>query len=355
MLACGDVEPNPGPRSRSLPVAPRGSQELLTHDVTAGTAQRYNAAFAEFDRYLRAKGTDAITLVSQNGAENLVVHGIGYLRYLFTSNQLTSFGANTFAASLRRFFLLATSLGGAVPDVRNLMRPLWRAVRSYHLAVPPEFRTPVPIQVALALAVWAWLAGHRRFALCVLLGFHCFLRPDEYRRLLIEDCITFDANFSPYPNLAGAVLIREPKTRRHATHAPAQHVLLTDMHLGRFLRWALSDSQARGPLWTQSESHFRLLWDRGLLAVGASELQLLPAGLRGGGASHHYLLYQDVTTLRRRGRWNNLATVDRYIQEGVVHMLAYRLSPITLQLAAFSSLIFTVSDNPPPPLSTDLT
>ena len=44
------------------------------------------------------------------------------------------------------------------------------------------------------------------------------------------------------------------------------------------------------------------------------------AGLRGGGATDHYLAHLDVPGLRRRGRWHQISTVDRYIQEAVAFM-----------------------------------
>ena len=40
-------------------------------------------------------------------------------------------------------------------------------------------------------------------------------------------------------------------------------------------------------------------------------------GLRGGGATDDFLRQGNVERLRRRGRWCNLVTIERYVQEGV--------------------------------------
>ena len=46
-------------------------------------------------------------------------------------------------------------------------------------------------------------------------------------------------------------------------------------------------------------------------------LRFTVGGLRGGGATEHFLKHQNVPLLRRRGRWTQLNTLDRYLQEGV--------------------------------------
>ena len=41
-------------------------------------------------------------------------------------------------------------------------------------------------------------------------------------------------------------------------------------------------------------------------------------GLRAGGATHHYLVCQNVPVLQRRGRWQSSRSLDHYIQEAAV-------------------------------------
>jgi hypothetical protein len=46
-------------------------------------------------------------------------------------------------------------------------------------------------------------------------------------------------------------------------------------------------------------------------------MKITPAGLRGGGATHHCLMNRDSPLLRRRCRWSNEKTIERYCQESV--------------------------------------
>ena len=70
-------------------------------------------------------------------------------------------------------------------------------------------------------------------------------------------------------------------------------------------------------------AEFRNLWHEALNALQCADLHWQPAGLRGGGATEHFLRHRGVQGLRRRGRWTQLATLDRYLQEGVL-LLAQR-------------------------------
>ena len=55
-------------------------------------------------------------------------------------------------------------------------------------------------------------------------------------------------------------------------------------------------------------------------------------GLRGGGAVHSYLTDQNVPQVRRLGRWAREETLERYLQEGIYHMLGAQLDNRTHQL-----------------------
>eukprot|EP00974_Lingulodinium_polyedra_P053326 5123109-Lingulodinium_polyedra.AAC.1 len=75
-------------------------------------------------------------------------------------------------------------MGYPVGDVRAGLQPLWRVLRAWHLALPQEFRKPVPHQLARALGLYGMTHGHLDFAVVVLLSHHALLRPDEAQSLL---------------------------------------------------------------------------------------------------------------------------------------------------------------------------
>ena len=67
-------------------------------------------------------------------------------------------------------------------------------------------------------------------------------------------------------------------------------------------------------------------WWRGALgSLGISGFMW--HGLRGGGATDHWLRNQNLPALRRRGRWANEKTVERYVQEAVFVTCAAVISP----------------------------
>ena len=58
-------------------------------------------------------------------------------------------------------------------------------MRAFHLAVPPEFRAPVPATAAVAVAMWAWVMQEIEFAMMVLMAHHCLLRPAEAQNIRV--------------------------------------------------------------------------------------------------------------------------------------------------------------------------
>eukprot|EP00973_Karenia_brevis_P076800 10666853-Karenia_brevis.AAC.1 len=105
----GDVHPRPGPASRRSKYLIQGG-DLLTNDVTQLTATRY-----DYD-----KTRPCVRL------------------------------KNGWLVAAWRFLLLAGALGFNVGDVGQLLRPIWRLLRTWHLSLPPEFRAPVPLELMLA-------------------------------------------------------------------------------------------------------------------------------------------------------------------------------------------------------------
>ena len=102
------------------------------------------------------------------------------------------------------------------------------------------------------------------------------------------------------------------------------------MALADFLGWVLSGVPAiNRELWRRTGADFQNLWHKALNALQCDDLHYQPAGLRGGGATEHFLRHPDVQGLRRRGRWTQLTTLDRCLQEGAATCAAHRGSQAT--------------------------
>ena len=136
-----------------------------------------------------------------------------YLRVSFHAGVLSASQVGTLISALP-YVNLVKSLGGGLPDSSPHFGVLWRLHWSWSLAIPHHFRTPVPHDVVLAVAVASWLAGWRGLALLTLLSFHCLLRPAEARKVRWADIhISSAEQQARHPGLFGLVGIGLPKTQ----------------------------------------------------------------------------------------------------------------------------------------------
>ena len=150
------MEPNPGPpRARS-----RGG-ELLTADITAGTATKYRRALDGFDMFFAVRDCGSCSFLLAQGLQFGVEAAAKYLKWVFGSGELSSGAAGTLVPALRRLVLLAVSLGASVPGSTPHFRALWRLHKFWLLAVPPD---------ALASAVLATVSGEFELGL-----WECFI------------------------------------------------------------------------------------------------------------------------------------------------------------------------------------
>ena len=252
--------------------------------------------------------------------------------------------------------LLAASLGVELGSIQDVLKPAWRTIRSWKLAMPPEFRAPAPLELVAAIALYAWVHHEFQFVVMCLLQFHCLLRPDEARNIWLSDIIIFLADEAArYSGVYGLVGVRKPKTRRLAAHAPTQHVLIEDKSLADFLGWLLSPIPAdlrEVLLWNGSPELHAKLWRQALAMLGCQDGPWTPASLRGGGATEHYLRQQNVPALRRRGRWTQEATLERYLQEGILLRHSTSLPTKVIQLSGLAASVLQPASSPPPPLLT---
>ena len=155
-------------------------------------------------------------------------------------------------------------------------------------------------------------------ALLIILSFHCLLRPDEARHVRYADLNFVDDELhSRYSDVYAILRVAKPKTRRIHSAATVQHVVVQDAVLARFLKraWSAVPEHRMGELvWTGTASVHGYRFKQLVRDVSPRAGWTL-AGLRGGGATDFYLRTMDVMSLRRRGRWQQLSTVDRYVQE----------------------------------------
>ena len=272
----------------------------------------------KFERWLQVRHVRGLPELVETGLSSLVVT-VESVRGAFASAALSSGEVGTLISGIRRFLLLARAMGAQFDDHVPHLRALWRIHKSWMLTVPREFRSPVNFRVALACTVASLLAGHVLLALLCLLQFRCLLRPAAARTCRWCDLVAFSpAECERYPNSFGIVGIGQPTTRRLVVHAPRQHVLPECAGIANFIRRVqatVPTSVRSQPIWTLPPERHLPLFKQVLRRLGIQSLGLAPAGLRGNGATDFWLRTRDIPALRRRGRWSNERTLERYMQE----------------------------------------
>ena len=334
----GDVERHPGPsyqrttRARFRGArAEGGALDVLALDVTQPTVRSYELAMQRFEAWLRVRDVRGLDAALELGMETLTQHTVTYLRQAFADGMLSAAQVGHLLSGIKRFVMLAVALGAPVGDDPVHFRTLWKVHRAWQLAIPPEFRAPVSFRTVLAMAITLWLHHSPDLALIVLIGWHCLLRPSEYRALRWTDVLIYAPDEAArYPGTFGIVRIEDPKTRRVIGHAAHQHVLIECPGLANLFvaaRASVPEGGRSQPIWSGSDADlFRVFsWVSRLLGITA--LHHTPGCLRGGGATDYWLQTRDVPALRRRGRWNNPRTLERYVQEGAAEVQQQQLSP----------------------------
>ena len=114
-------------------------RELLTADVTAGTATKYRRALDDFDVFLAVRDSGSCSSLLALVLQFVVEAATRYLEWGFGLGELSSGAAGTLVPALRRLVLLAVSLAALVPDSTLHFRAVWRLHESWLLAVPPKF------------------------------------------------------------------------------------------------------------------------------------------------------------------------------------------------------------------------
>ena len=122
--------------------------------------------------------------------------------------------------------------------------------------------------------------------------------------------------------------------------------------LHRLMR-SVPPSERAQPIWPGTNHALRMWWLRTVAGLGLLDLGLSWAGLRAGGATDFWLRTKNLPALRRRGRWSNEMTLERYIQESVFVQCSLNLpSRVSETLRRVSALSGVILANPPEELLT---
>jgi integrase len=178
-----------------------------------------------------------------------------------------------------------------------------RLLRGWSKLCPGKPWPPISWPAAVAIACVLHSQGHTRMGLAVLLAFAALLRCGELSGIRARDFMFPGADVIP------GVGIREAKTGKNQW---APIVIPEVAQLCQELTQTLDPDELVFPFHPDTlRKHYLRVRDE--LALPGD---LVFHSLRHGGATHQCLfLNVNLETLRHRGRWKSVASVERYLQE----------------------------------------
>eukprot|EP00971_Amphidinium_carterae_P350331 6491491-Amphidinium_carterae.1 len=288
--------PGEGPERRAVPRENRGKD--LRVRVSPLTLRRYKERVEVFQDWLTEQGFGAVSeLVKDEEKINAAL--VPYLQGLYNQQRPLSHGS----------YLLA-GLQLLYPMVVGKLQASWRVQKQWQVLTPAETRTPLPVEVLLALAVCGWVRGLRRTATALILGFHLMLRPAEIasakRRHLTLPSDTGGALDS------GVFAVMKSKTATRTTLL--QSVVLEDEKVLSLAESVFGPDPpdclwVRGGIVTLQKNFVQL---KEALALGRTPFTL--GSLRAGGAVEYFRRTSNGSGLQVRGRWVSQRSMFHYTQ-----------------------------------------
>eukprot|EP00971_Amphidinium_carterae_P105700 2093188-Amphidinium_carterae.1 len=319
--------PGEGPQQRQMPAVNLGRD--LRVRVTAPTMKRYAARVGEFDVWLLSTGLGPLPSLVRD-PEKLNAALLPYLQHLYNEGRPVSHGS----------WLLA-GLQALHPQLCGRMQPSWQVQRQWNYLSPSETRTPLPVEVLLAIATCAWVKGLHRTATALLLGFHLLLRPSEIgeakRGHLTLPCDTGGALDS------GVFAVMRSKTASRTTLL--QSVVIEDPKLLTLAEHVFG-SDPPDCLWVRGgllrlQRHF--VQCKRALQLSSSSYTL--GSLRAGGAVEFLRRTSNAAGLQVRGRWTTQKSMYHYTQMSLAAVAISRLPDDTRQtIFALAHMASTLLD-----------
>ena len=228
---------------------------------------------------------------------------------------------NRFPRGMGSDFLSA--MQDAHPHLRRHLPCSWRALGVWMGEQPPQRVPPLPRLCLVGLVVLAFLRGDWPMACCLLLQFHCYLRPAELFSL--RAC---DVSFHRRGQARGVVALRHTKTtgRKRAMEC----VTIEDPIVCLFLRLLVSDfppspatSQLR--LWPFPSAAYGVALREMLASLSLSEFGFTPYSLRRGGAAFDFRRSNSFDRAQHRGRWASVKCAKIYLTDALAAQVAFAI------------------------------
>jgi hypothetical protein len=204
-----------------------------------------------------------------------------------------------------------------VPGLRGELNMSWRLHKAWRKLELPMRAWAAPKFVVRALAAVAQHWDMPDLALCICLGFECFLRTTEIFLLLVGD-ITF--------GVQGLVHLGLGSSKGATRSGDPEAVSFIDLDLSRFLRRFCRGRSPGERLLQRTAAQAREAWAALRVACNLAEYNLQWYSLRRGGASDHFRRLGSYDKTLERGRWGHLKTAKTYVNIAMQDLAASQIT-----------------------------
>ena len=191
--------------------------------------------------------------------------------------------------------MTVTALEIMNPGLRKALGRSWDLIALWEQLRPTQHRNPIPKSVLEALTVLGHFLGWYRFVGVALIAFHAPCRVGEALRALRMDLV-LPRDLLDKSLRRCDLLIQNPEPERRGI-GRAQHATIVYDDIINYLDWVFGLLPPSAPLYPLSGHCFRDRFDKIMTMLGISHKQLLPGGLRGGGAIRQYMEDVPIATL----------------------------------------------------------
>ena len=207
---------------------------------------------------------------------------------------------------------LLASLHFYLLTCRRHLHGAWELLEAWEKAELPCRACPITAEMLLGLCGALVQSGFWRDAFLALAGFHLLLRTGEILTLRAGDLmLRSDGTVS---------VVRLRDTKGQKLKGDHEAVEVHDPAVSRLLA-VLAEGLSPADLLLPSRSEYwRHRWNLAVRRVSLEDAHIKSYSLRRGGATAHFreLGHDDRTV--ERGRWGNVATARRYVDEGVASL-----------------------------------
>ena len=199
---------------------------------------------------------------------------------------------------------------------KDLVRPA-RALKGWQQAAPPRRRMPIALEVMGALVGWFLQLGHPEMAMRMFLQFITYMRPGECSQLTCKQLVRPQKARSQSFSFWAILLHPAEDLVPGKTGIFDSSVILdSDTWMEEFLENLVAKRSGNDPLWKNSRSEFRGIFNQLIVLMKLEPLGLTLYALRHGGATHDVLSRRrTMLEVKQRGRWSADSSLKRYVKE----------------------------------------